>query len=91
MAALLSSSSAISVLLHELLCYWACSSLSLNPNCQLLLAADWIISTPMLLLDLLLLSGMHRSYMAATCAADAFMILTGLLGALSSRQTKWGW
>ncbi len=45
----------------------------------------------MLLLDLLLLSGMHRSYMAATCAADAFMILTGLLGALSSRQTKWGW
>lgn len=51
---------------------------------------DWTITTPLLLLELLLMSGMPLSNVFLTIFWDLFMIETGLIGSLVVSQYKWG-
>jgi len=55
--------------------------------------ADWLFTTPLLLLDLGLLANADRNEIGALVGLDAFMIVTGLVGALSkdliARYTWW--
>ncbi|ORY79476.1 hypothetical protein BCR37DRAFT_349732 [Protomyces lactucae-debilis] len=52
---------------------------------------DWFVTTPLLLLDLLLLAGMPWSEIIFTIIMDEIMIVTGLLGALTPSSYKWGY
>lgn len=54
---------------------------------------DWVITTPLLLLDLGLLAGMAGGHLIMMIVADVFMVLTGLFAAFGSEDTpqKWGW
>jgi bacteriorhodopsin len=52
---------------------------------------DWFFTTPLLLLDLILLSDISMLRIAAIIVADIFMIVTGLFGALEAASNKWGW
>jgi len=52
---------------------------------------DWVITTPLLLLDVLLTSGLPWPVILFTILADEIMIVTGLVGALVSSQYKWGY
>jgi len=54
---------------------------------------DWSITTPLLLLDLCLVSGMNGGHIAMAIGADIIMILTGLFAAFGNEGTpqKWGW
>lgn len=52
---------------------------------------DWAITTPLLLLDLLLTAGLPTSTILATIFADEVMIVTGLIGALTQTSYKWGY
>jgi len=45
--------------------------------------ADWLFTTPLLLLDLALLADADRSTILGLVLADAFMIITGLVGAIT--------
>ena len=45
--------------------------------------ADWLFTTPLLLLDLALLAGADRNTIATLVGLDVFMIVTGLVGALA--------
>ncbi|WP_277554415.1 bacteriorhodopsin [Halobaculum limi] len=45
--------------------------------------ADWLFTTPLLLLDLALLAGADRNTIATLIGLDVFMIVTGLVGALA--------
>jgi len=49
--------------------------------------ADWLFTTPLLLLDIALLAGADRNTIGALIGLDAFMIITGLVGALSKVPT----
>ena len=49
--------------------------------------ADWLFTTPLLLLDLALLAKANRTEISALIILDAFMIVTGLVGALSKQMT----
>ncbi|KAI1652767.1 bacteriorhodopsin [Daldinia decipiens] len=51
---------------------------------------DWVITTPLLLLDLLLTAGVPTSTILVTLLADEIMIITGLIGALTRTRFKWG-
>ncbi|KAI1324786.1 bacteriorhodopsin [Xylariaceae sp. FL0255] len=51
---------------------------------------DWAITTPLLLLDLLLTAGVPWPTIAATLFADEIMIVCGLIGALTQTSYKWG-
>ena len=55
--------------------------------------ADWLFTTPLLLLDLALLAKVDRSTIGTLIGVDALMIVTGLIGALShtvvARYTWW--
>lgn len=51
---------------------------------------DWTITTPLLLLELLLVSGMPLSNIFLTIFWDIVMIETGLIGSLVQSQYKWG-
>jgi len=51
---------------------------------------DWFITTPLLLLDLLLTAGVPFPSIAITILADEIMIVTGLVGALIPSSYKWG-
>ncbi|KAJ1324512.1 hypothetical protein MN608_10578 [Microdochium nivale] len=51
---------------------------------------DWVITTPLLLLDLMLTAGMPTSTILATIFADEVMVVTGLIGALTQTSYKWG-
>ncbi|KAK5631525.1 hypothetical protein RRF57_007239 [Xylaria bambusicola] len=51
---------------------------------------DWAITTPLLLLNLLLTAGVSTPTILATVFADLFMIVCGLIGALTSTRYKWG-
>lgn len=51
---------------------------------------DWTVTTPLLLLELLLVTGLPLSDVVITIFADEVMIVTGLVGALVSSQYKWG-
>jgi len=47
--------------------------------------ADWLFTTPLLLLDLALLAGADRNTIATLIGLDVGMILTGLVAALTSK------
>jgi len=49
--------------------------------------ADWLFTTPLLLLDLALLAGANRNTIATLIGLDVGMILTGLVGALHAQPT----
>lgn len=51
---------------------------------------DWFVTTPLLLLDLMLVSAIPFGDFLWIAACDIFMILTGLFGATSSHRFKWG-
>jgi len=51
---------------------------------------DWFVTTPLLLLDLLLTAGVPVPSIAVTILADEIMIVTGLVGALVPSSYKWG-
>ncbi|KAI8957419.1 bacteriorhodopsin [Daldinia sp. FL1419] len=51
---------------------------------------DWVITTPLLLLTLLLTAGVPTPTILATILADEIMIITGLIGALTRTRFKWG-
>jgi bacteriorhodopsin len=57
--------------------------------------ADWLFTTPLLLLDLALLAGANRNTIATLVGLDVGMIITGLVGALTTasqtmRIAWWG-
>lgn len=52
---------------------------------------DWFITTPLLLLDLLLTAGMPWPTIFFVIFADWIMIITGLVGALVQSRYKWGY
>ncbi|KAI1815253.1 bacteriorhodopsin [Poronia punctata] len=51
---------------------------------------DWTLTTPLLLLLLLLCAGVPTPTILITLLADVFMIVCGLLGALTQTRFKWG-
>ncbi|OCF33932.1 hypothetical protein I317_07818 [Kwoniella heveanensis CBS 569] len=51
---------------------------------------DWVITTPSLLLTLVLASGLPLSDIIALCYFDIVMIVTGLVGGLVPSVYKWG-
>lgn len=52
---------------------------------------DWFITTPLLLLDLLLTAGLPWPTILYTLLLDEIMIVTGLVGALVASSYKWGY
>jgi len=52
---------------------------------------DWVVTTPLLLLDLLLTAGMPWPTILYTILIDEIMIITGLVGALVVSSYKWGY
>jgi len=52
---------------------------------------DWFVTTPLLLLDLLLTAGVPWPTILVTILADEVMIVTGLVGALTRTTYKWGY
>ena len=56
--------------------------------------ADWLVTTPLLLFDLALLAGADRNTIATLVGVDVFMIVTGLVAALTPdpafRIVWWG-
>jgi len=54
--------------------------------------ADWLITTPLLLIDLGLLAGLNGASLSTAIVADVIMILGGLFAALGrGRGQVWGW
>ncbi|KAL9103124.1 MAG: hypothetical protein Q9163_001804 [Psora crenata] len=52
---------------------------------------DWVITTPLLLMDLLLTAGLPWPTILYTILIDEIMIVTGLVGALVTSTYKWGY
>jgi bacteriorhodopsin len=52
---------------------------------------DWFITTPLLLLDLMLTAGMPWPTILFIILVDEIMIITGLVGALVVSVYKWGY
>lgn len=53
---------------------------------------DWLLTTPLLLVDLGLLAGLNGASIYSIVVADIVMILGGLFAALANnRKTGWGW
>jgi bacteriorhodopsin len=53
---------------------------------------DWVVTTPLLLLDLSLLAGLNGASILITIVADVIMVLTGLFAALGKTGSQtWGW
>ncbi|KAI9703342.1 MAG: ion channel activity [Candelina mexicana] len=52
---------------------------------------DWVITTPLLLMDLLLTAGLPWPTILFTIFVDEVMIITGLVGALVKSSYKWGY
>ena len=54
--------------------------------------ADWLFTTPLLLLDLALLAKVDRVTIGTLIGVDALMIVTGLIGALSKTMlARYSW
>ncbi|MCJ1245572.1 ion channel activity [Trapelia coarctata] len=51
---------------------------------------DWFVTTPLLLLDLMLTAGLPWPTILVTILVDEVMIITGLVGALTRSSYKWG-
>ncbi|RDW74098.1 family A G protein-coupled receptor-like protein [Coleophoma crateriformis] len=52
---------------------------------------DWFVTTPLLLLDLLLTAGLPWPTILYTILFDIIMVVTGLVGALVGSSYKWGY
>lgn len=52
---------------------------------------DWFVTTPLLLLDLLLTCGLPTPTIVYTILINEIMIVTGLVGALVKSSYKWGY
>jgi len=52
---------------------------------------DWFVTTPLLLLDLLLISGVSWGSILATIFAQLVAVVCGLIGALTQSNYKWGY
>ncbi len=52
---------------------------------------DWIITTPLLLLDLGVLAGARPKLIAGVMGADVFMIVTGVIATLEGSPTNYLW
>ncbi|KAB8287900.1 hypothetical protein EYC80_010258 [Monilinia laxa] len=52
---------------------------------------DWVVTTPLLLLDILLTAGLPWPTILYTIFLDELMIITGLVGALVASSYKWGY
>jgi bacteriorhodopsin len=52
---------------------------------------DWFITTPLLLMDLLLTAGMPWPTVLFVILVDEVMVVTGLVGALVKSSYKWGY
>lgn len=52
---------------------------------------DWFVTTPLLLLDLMLTAGMPWPTILFVILVDEIMIVTGLVGALVRSGYKWGY
>jgi len=53
---------------------------------------DWLLTTPLLLLDLSLLAGLNGATIFSAIVADVIMIITGLFSSFAARKgPKWGW
>jgi len=52
---------------------------------------DWFVTTPLLLLDLLLTAGLPWPTILYTILLDEVMVVTGLVGALVASSYKWGY
>ena len=52
---------------------------------------DWTLSTPLILLSLLLITGLPLSIIFITLFFNVLMIICGLLGALTRTRYKWGY
>lgn len=52
---------------------------------------DWFLTTPLLLLDLLLTCGLPTPTIAYTILLNEIMVVTGLIGALVKSSYKWGY
>lgn len=52
---------------------------------------DWFVTTPLLLLDLLLTAGLPWPTILITIMADEVMVVCGLVGALTRTTYKWGY
>lgn len=51
---------------------------------------DWFVTTPLLLLDLLLTAGLPTPTIMFTILINEIMVVTGLIGALVKSSYKWG-
>lgn len=49
---------------------------------------DWVVTTPLLLLDLGVIAGLRPKLIAGVMGADIFMILTGLVATLEAPPTS---
>ena len=52
---------------------------------------DWFVTTPLLLLDLLLTCGLPTPTIVYTILMNEIMVVTGLIGALVKSNYKWGY
>jgi len=53
---------------------------------------DWLLTTPLLVLNLSVLAGLNGASIFSAIAADVVMILSGWFAAVSHRKAeKWGW
>jgi bacteriorhodopsin len=53
---------------------------------------DWLLTTPLLLLDLSFLAGLNGADIIVAVVADMIMIITGLFAAFGQEKgQKWGW
>lgn len=52
---------------------------------------DWFVTTPLLLLDLLLTCGLPTPTIVYTILINEIMVVTGLVGALVKSSYKWGY
>ena len=52
---------------------------------------DWLVATPLLLLNLGLVAGLRPTLLAGVMAADIFMILGGLVGNFSTKPSNLVW
>jgi len=54
--------------------------------------ADWVVTTPLLLLDLAFLAGLNGASIVIALVADILMVLLGLFAAFSHNESqKWGY
>ena len=60
----------------------------LSDRCCCCRYVDWFLTTPLLLLDLLILTDITVATTIWIMAADIFMIVFGLFGAVSDHKTK---